>query len=75
MPIEVKIIANRLLGKAWSDSENQVAQYLNDGWKVIGFSTARDMEYGDIVYVMLQRDAPDPQSTARPEIQRPVTGD
>lgn len=59
MPKEVKIVSNRLLGKAWPDFEYQVAQYLDAGWAVIGFSTVRDMEMSDIVYVMLQRDVPE----------------
>ncbi len=71
MPKEVKIIANRLLGKAWADFEQQVAQYLSAGWVVIGFSTNRDMESGDIVYVMLQRDEPEAHSNSQQVGQQP----
>lgn len=71
MSSEVKILASRLVGKSWPDFEGLVAQYLNEGWWVIGFSTERDRKSGDLVYVMLQRDTLDESETG---IQPPGEG-
>jgi glycine cleavage system H lipoate-binding protein len=57
MANEVKILSGRMLGEKWREFERTVARYLSDGWTVIGFTAERDQEHGDIVYVMLQREA------------------
>jgi glycine cleavage system H lipoate-binding protein len=57
MEKEVKILSGRMLGEKWRDFERTIARYLSDGWTVIGFTAERDQEHGDIVYVMLQREA------------------
>jgi hypothetical protein len=61
MAKEVKILSGRMLGEKWRDFERTIARYLSEGWAVIGFSAERDQEHGDIVYVMVQRDATDPE--------------
>lgn len=58
MPKEVKILWNRMTDKTWHEFERQIASYLNQNWTVVGFTTGRDTEYGDSMYVMLQRDTP-----------------
>jgi hypothetical protein len=57
MEKEVKILSGRMLGEKWRDFERTIARYLSEGWTVIGFTAERDQEHGDIVYVMLQREA------------------
>jgi hypothetical protein len=57
MAEEVKILSGRMLGEKWRDFERTIAKYLSEGWTVIGFTAERDQEHGDIVYVMLQREA------------------
>jgi glycine cleavage system H lipoate-binding protein len=57
MAKEVKILSGWMLGEKWRDFEHTVARYLSEGWTVIGFTAERDQEHGDIVYVMLQREA------------------
>jgi glycine cleavage system H lipoate-binding protein len=57
MAKEVKILSGRMFGEKWRDFERTIARYLSEGWTVIGFTAERDQEHGDIVYVMLQREA------------------
>jgi hypothetical protein len=59
MEKEVKILSGRMLGEKWRDFERTIARYLSEGWTVIGFTAERDQEHGDIVYVMLMREAPE----------------
>lgn len=71
MANEVKILWNLMTDKTWHDFEQKIAGYLDENWAVVGFTTGRDLEQGDTLYVMLQRDAPEAQPGAQPVAEEP----